>query len=283
MGSREEQAIHAATHGGIVHGLTNESYHAGPGWSVSGVKRFRRSPYHFHALKGPHGAPPKEPTAAMVNGTLVHCATLEPDEMPRRYAVGPDGPRTSKAWKDHAAWAAMTGLEPITGVQYIAALRQAAALRTLPDVDTLLSDGQPEVSAFWRDEATGVLCKCRPDWVSPVADGTGVILVDVKTTADASPEAFARSAANLGYHLQAAWYCHGYAQATGLEVHGMVFACVESEFPHAVAAYMLDDEAIAKGRAACDAALVAYAECERTCTWPSYPQDIVTLQLPPWA
>lgn len=266
---------------GVIANLPNGVYHAGPGLSVSGIKRFRRSPFHYRSLAQAHGAPPSLPTPAMMNGTLVHCAVLEPAELMRRYVVGPEISRTSHQWRDFAR--DHIEQQVITRVQYDAAMRQATALKGLEEVATLLEDGQAEVSAYWTDVQTGVLCKCRPDHVSPVAMGTGCILVDVKTAGDASAEAFARSATNLGYHLQAAWYCDGYAQASGLQVHGMVFAVVESEFPHAVAAYMLDDVGIEKGRAAVRDALNRYVECERADAWPGYPAGITVLQLPPWA
>jgi hypothetical protein len=279
--SAHMQAI--ADGAGVVHGLSNEAYHAGPGLSVSGVKRFRRTPFHFHALARPHAAPPAMPSAAMVNGTLVHCLTLEPAEFFKRYVIGPEVDKRSREWKDFVRDSTEAGWQVISAQQHQAAQRQADALRRLPDVATLLDDGRPEVSAFWTDEATGVLCKCRPDWVSPVAMGTGVILLDVKTTSDASAEAFARSAATLGYHLQAKWYCDGYALASGLEVHGLVFACVESEYPHAVAAYMLDEGALIKASAALRESLTRFADCVVSERWPGYPTDITTLQLPPWA
>lgn len=279
-----DQFAQVRTHGaGLLHGLSNTDYHTGPGLSVSGVKRFRRTPFHFHALQAPNAAPRSVPSPAMINGTLVHCLTLEPDQFARRYVVGPDVSKLTRQWKDFASEASAAGMEVISEQQAVSAQLQAAALRKLPDVATLLDDGRPEVSAYWTDEATGVLCKCRPDWVSPVAMDTGVILVDVKTTRDASPDAFKRSGADLGYHLQAKWYCEGYALASGLQVHGLVFACVESEFPHACAAYMLDDATLDKAAVSLREALTRYAECVKRSEWPSYPVDITTLQFPPWA
>jgi exodeoxyribonuclease VIII len=267
--------------GGLLHGLSNEDYHQGPGLSVSGIKRFRRTPFHYHALAQPHDAPPTAPTPAMINGTLVHCLVLEPDQFFKRYVIGPDVDKRTREWKEFLRDSSAAGWEVISQVQFDAAERQANALRALPDVATLLGDGRAEVSAYWL--VGGVLCKCRPDWVSPVAFGTGSILLDVKTTKDASPQAFARSAADLGYHLQADWYCEGYAQASGMDVHGMVFAVVESEYPHACALYMLDEPALDKGRAATRDALKHYTECVKADAWPSYSPEITTLQLPPWA
>lgn len=269
---------------GVVHGLSNEAYHAGAGLSVSGAKRLLKTPYHFHALAGPHGAPASEPTAAMVNGTLVHCALLEPELFDVRYAVGPEvASRAVKEWK--AFVAANPGREPITPLQRDRAYAQAAALRALPDVGKLLRRGHAESSAYWVDPATGVHCKCRPDFAAHGwgAAGAAVILVDVKTTSDASPEGFAKSVVNYAYHMQAAWYCEGYALATGCTVLGMVFAAVESEYPHAAAAYTLDAQAVELGAKLNHRARTVYAKCSTSGEWPSYPNEVIELSLPRWA
>lgn len=264
--------------------LLNHEYHAGPGLSVSGAKRLLKSPYHFDALARDRDAPVKAPTPAMVNGTLVHCALLEPDEFGTRYAVAPDDmDRRTKAWREFAEDAEARGLEVITHVQYAAAWKQANALRAHPVVAELLADGVAEQSVFWREQAHGILCKCRPDWRSPVQRGRGAVLLDVKTAIDASPEGFAKSCANFSYHMQDPWYCDGVALALGIEVHGMVFAVVESEFPHACAAYMLSDEARQLGRDLNARARALYAACKASGDWPGYPREIQVIDLPRWA
>lgn len=267
----------------IVHGLSNEDYHAGRGLSCSGVKRLRRSPFQYHALTLPSDAPRSEPTAAMFNGTLTHCALLEPGEFDKRYKVGPDVSKNSNAWKDWAAQAAADGITAITAQQRETAQRQALALSAIPDIATLLNDGAPEVSAYWIDAESGILCKCRPDWVAPVAYGSGVILVDVKTASDASPGGFARQCASFGYHLQADWYSRGYAAASGLEVFGFVFAVVESEYPHDAAPYMLSERDLKKAEAANREALTLFARCQAAGQWPGYAKEIQILELPAWA
>lgn len=270
--------------GFAINAHSNAEYHAGPGLSVSGAKRILASPFHYHALAQPHDAPPKAPTPAMVNGTLTHCALLEPREFDKRYAAGGEGAdKRSKEWREFAKHMADSGLEIITHQQREAAMRQAAALRALPVVAELLADGVAEQSVYWKDHAHGLLLKCRPDWRASVAHGRGAVLLDVKTAVDASPEGFGKACANFGYFMQAPWYCEGVATALGLEVHGMVFAVVESEFPHACAAYMLSDEALALGRERNALARKRYAQCVASGEWPGYPQEIQVIDLPRWA
>ena len=101
--------------------------------------------------------------------------------------------------KEGKAWKAAQTAEIVEAVDLARAQAQAFAVRSQPDLAALLAEGRPEVSAFWLDEQTGELCKCRPDWVSPAGDG--VILVDGKTCRDASPEGFGRAIWNLSYRL----------------------------------------------------------------------------------
>ena len=77
---------------------------------------------------------------------------------------------------------------------------------------------------------TGLQCKCRPDWIS--ADGG--ILVDLKTTEDASPREFQRSIAKWRYHVQAGWYMAGIEAAYGTRPSGFIFIAVEKKPPFAV-------------------------------------------------
>jgi PDDEXK-like domain of unknown function (DUF3799) len=272
--------------GRVIRGMPNERYHAGPGLSHSGAKRLLITPFHFHALDQARDddVPSTQPTPQQLNGTLVHCAFLEPGEFEARYVIAPDVRRNTRAYREFAAELEGTGFQPITAEQRDAAYRQANALRTLPDIAQLMRRGEPELSVYWRDPATAALCKCRPDWKSPVGrDDSSVILLDVKTAADASPEGFARAVAKFGYHTQADWYCSGYALATGVPVHGMVFAVVESEYPHACAAYMLSDEALRRGREDNMRARELYAQCLKTERWPGYAPQIQIIDLPRWA
>lgn len=264
--------------------MPSHIYHATNAMSAGGLKRMRQSPAHFYGLQlDPCRPPPGEPSPAMKNGTLVHCAIFEPEQVKERYLVKPDG--LSFATKEGKAWKEENGggtREIIDEMQLVAAHAQAAALRAIPEVAALLADGFGEASAFWIDDATGELCKCRPDWTVPAGD-SGVILVDGKTCQDASPEGFSRQIWNFDYWLQAAWYSDGYERATGERVHGFVFAAVESAWPHAAAAYMLDDDVLEFARAKNRQLLDLYAECKRTNNWPGYPSHIQPITLPKWA
>lgn len=276
-----------------------DDYHAGPGISNSGLNDFARSPAHYFALHLDPRRPPARERAGQLEGTLAHCAVLEPDEFDKRYVVVPeDAPnRPSVAqWraknpsaesKAAMAWwtdfnARTGGAKVITSAQRDVAMAQARSIRSNPDVAALLGKGMTEVSAFWHDEETGLLCRCRPDFVSTVSDD-GVVLLDVKTYSDASPSEFARQVARKGYHRQDAFYTDGYAQAAHVNVLGFVFVAVETEWPYASSAVMLDDEGRERGRSANRELLDRFAGCWTTGVWPGYSTSIEPIALPAWA
>jgi exodeoxyribonuclease VIII len=265
---------------GLMRDMPAEDYHATQAMSAGGLKRMRQSPAHFYGIQlDPNRPESGEPTAAMANGNLVHCALFEPDQVDARYVVKPDGmsfsSKEGKAWKE-----AQT--RTIVDAEAMAKARaQAAAVRAVPDLAALLAEGYGEASCFWIDEETGELCKCRPDWTSPAGDG--VILTDGKTCRDASPEGFGRAIWNLGYHLAAAWYSDGFEKATGQRVHGFVFAAVESDWPHVAMPYMLGDDVLAAARREYRRLLNRYAECKRTGVWPGYGSAVQLINLPKWA
>ncbi|HSJ40675.1 MAG TPA: PD-(D/E)XK nuclease-like domain-containing protein, partial [Xanthobacteraceae bacterium] len=223
-----------------------------------------------------------ESTPAQLAGELTHCGTLEPGEYPFRYAVGPEVSRATKEWKEFAA--RHPNHVCIKPAQHAAAMAQAASIRAHPEVGKLLAKGEPEVSVFWRDPETGVYCQCRPDWVHPVGNETmpGAILVDVKTYADASPAEFARQVGRMRYHWQAAWYSDGYAIATGVPVVGFVFVAVETDWPYAACAVMLDEESLDVARRELRPLVRLFEECNASGQWPGYSPAIEQIELPRW-
>ena len=109
----------------------------------------------------------------------------------------------------------------------------ALALREEPAVQSILSEGRPEVSIFATDPETGVLLKSRLDWMHPR------ITFDLKSlTVKKRGESFDKAVHNAiyyeAYHRQAYLYDYVRRLATG-EDHGhadFVFAFVESDLPN---------------------------------------------------
>lgn len=246
----------------------------------------------------PDRPPPRERTGQL-EGTLAHCAILEPKEFAKRFCELPkdaprrpseaqlnakkNSPESLEAIQWWASWNAKhQDLTIVTHAQAETAWRQADAVDRIPEISDVLKNGQAEVSACWRDTVTGELCRCRPDWVFKLDDGS-VILLDVKTFASAAPDEFRRQIARKRYHVQAAYYSNGYALASGLTVRGFVFLTVESEYPYLASALMLDEDGIVSGEVAYRRNLDTYSQCKRTGVWPSYSEEIAIVSLPSWA
>lgn len=260
--------------------LPIEAYHALPSVSKSQLDTLDLSPAIFFARHRDPNRPAPVAKSGRLEGNLAHCAVLEPDEFEKRYVIGPSVNRNTKVWKEFVD--AHADRVAIQQDQYEAAVRQAVSVRALPEVGEALENGRPEVSAFWNDPATGIACRCRPDWVHDCGEA-GVILLDLKTYSIASPSEFRRQVARKRYDVQAAFYSDGYAAASGRAVLGFVFVAVETEYPFAANAFMLDDDSLESGRQKYLANLRTYAECERTNTWPGYSTGIDIIRLPQWA
>lgn len=175
--------------------------------------------------------------------------------------------------------------------------RMRDAVMAHPTARALLSKpGVAERSVYWTDPATGLLCRCRPDWWI-TQEG---IVVDVKTTDDASPEGFARSIAKWRYHVQDPFYTDGINamrkqyRPEGLDlpmpakVRAFLFlavekdACVVDGVALGVAVYRLDDAGRDLGRVEYRADLERIAECKRAGRFPGYGDAVLGIELPRW-
>ena len=167
--------------------------------------------------------------------------------------------------------------------------RMRDAVMAHPAAHALLTGapGWPELSVYWNDPDTGELCRCRPDFWR--ADG---IIVDVKTTDDASPEGFAKSIANWRYHVQHPYYLDGISHALAqmgkptfqhpASAKAFVFLAVEKKAPYAVAVYMLDAASVQAGREEYRSDLDMYAHCIASGAWPGYGDKVQQIALPDW-
>ncbi len=148
----------------------------------------------------------------------------------------------------------------------------------------LKADGRAEVSVYWKDEETGVDCRVRPDfWAFSKR-----VVIDLKTTEDASREGFSRTVAKWGYHRQAAMYLHGCRQAirqSGSDIpapEAFAFIAIEKKPPYLVAVYVLQGESFGLGKAIFRRDLNHYARCLKDGAWPGYSDTIQELELPAW-
>lgn len=272
--------LQQAPSGQVLLGVPAEEYQRRElGTATSGVlQRLRtRTPAHIKAWAE---SPDDDQTPAKVFGKAYHCRVLEPEVFAETYAVMPDfgDMRSSKNRAMRDAWLdERHGLTVISQdfMERIEAMH--AALLAHPVAAGIMRDGRSEVTMRWVDDVTGVPCKARADWWVESRN----LLMDLKTTDDASPAAFARSIENYGYHIQHAHYCAG-AQACGIPVQHYLILAQEKERPYLPAVYHIDAAAEIRGFELRERGLLTLQRCNETNTWPGY-SGISEISLPAWA
>lgn len=142
-----------------------------------------------------------------------------------------------------------------------------------------------ETSMFARHHATGLRLKIRPDLaVMPCKAFPHGLIVDGKTTTDASVEGFGRAVWNLDYGLQAAHYTRVFQLAMGtVERPAFLWMAQEKERPFAAKYYAAGKDLIAHYDAKIEDLMPRVAECHRTGVWPGYGDGVETLAMPAWA
>jgi hypothetical protein len=256
---------------GTFYNLPEHIYRDAAGVNISNLKLMGRSPAHYQArVTGPKIAP----TPAMIFGTLLHSACLEPKKLAGSFVVKPEDmdfrSKVGKEWRD-----AQTA--PIIDAAQAAALNEAAAkVLSHPTASLVLDGADKEVSVFKRRPGSDLLLKGRLDAVK-VDDQGLTTIADIKTTDDASSNAFARAIASWGYAEQAAFYM----DLVGASY--FLFIAVEKTAPYEVAIYCLDEESIALGRERNNRHLDTLEACLKANEWVGYSQEIETISLPRWA
>lgn len=263
---------------GLTEILSERIYHA-PQLGVaskSALDQLDKSPAHYRAwLAGEC----EQHSPALAFGSALHCRVLEPSRYARDYAIRPDfgDGRTKVAKEAKTAWdAATVGKSIVSSGDAETIARIAASIEAHPVASRLFHGGIAESTIAWMDADSGVDCKGRVDYYR------GGVIIDLKTTLDASPAGFAKSIAGYRYHVQAAMYLQG-MQACGEKPKGFVFVAVEKSAPYAVGVYELRPEDIEKGDLAVARGLATMAQCLRSGMWPAYSEHIELIQLPAWA
>ena len=262
---------------GIFYGVSFGEYFSWPYASNSRLTRLMRSPAHMRV--GIEAA--REPTAALTLGSAIHTAVLEPDLFHKLYCVAPECDKRTTAGRD--VWTrfreATKGMSPLKPEEASTCTSVLAASRAHPMANLLLTlPGRNELSLVWDDEATGQRCKARIDRLC----GDAGLVVDLKTTEDASKVSFTRSIFSYGYYRQGAFYLDG-LKANGINIKDFSIIALEKSAPFGVAVYRLRDDALDAGRFQLGRLLARYAECEQEQRWPAYSKDIQDIGLPPWA
>lgn len=262
-----------------VYAMDDATYHADPvpdpgSLSSSGARRLLHAPALFHHER----THPRPPTTAFNIGHAAHALVL--GYGPELVVIDAPDWRTKDA-KQRRDDAYAAGEVPLLPHEHAQVTAMAQALREHQVASALFDpqSGDPERSLFWWDN--GVARRCRLDWLPHTVAGR-MIVADYKTTVNADPAKFSRTAADFGYHQQHAWNLDG-VRALGLhDDPAFVFVLQEKEPPYLVSVVELDTDAVAVGDLLNRRALELFAECCETGVWPGYSDEVEQVGLPGW-
>lgn len=256
---------------GIFFGIPMPVYRQADGINQSSLKEMAISPGHY---KSRLSEPQKEPTEAMVIGTIIHSAVLENDRS--GFVVMPDDydGRTSEGKKWRAAQTKPSiKSEVATNISgMIASVKRHSMASRI-----LFGEGNNEVSGWANHKDTGLLIKARADRLAMDAK-QNTVCVDLKTTdrGGASESEFSKSILSWGYDVQCAYYMDLF------QCSYFVFVCVEKLPPYAVNCFSMAQETIEIGRRKYESYLAKIKQCEDSGEWPCYGEDLKMINLPEW-
>lgn len=265
---------------GIYFNLSNDEYHGDPAISCSNIKDLLISPLKYWTYS-PLNSRKRKKTKAKTAGTALHCLLMEKEKFDEDYIILPKLKINSDFYieeskkpdfltnfklpkaKKASTFKYIGSKAIITDKEFEEIKESVDYFESIEAPSQLFQDGYAEVSIFWRDEETGLMCKCRPDYLAPN------YIADYKSIADI--EKIGRDLVSYKYHFQAAYYLEGLNQLKKLEIdtswgkgvyfpegwwskflrtdhNNFVFAFQEKEAPYLVRLKSLDEDVLEIGR-----------------------------------
>lgn len=285
---------------GIYKILSNEEYHADKAISRSGIKAYRESPYKYWAEYINPDRPAKKTTPAMEFGTAFHTFVLEPEEFDKRYAIEPIYQKKPEKLllKNVGRPAFEKCKEEIARIDFENDLLEQGydvecehknkmsrsdlqllcemneAIIDYDEARKLIRDAFYELSYFWKDPASGLMLKARPDILHEH------MIVDLKTCAKADSKAYQRTMAAEGYHLQGEIISQGIEVLEGRRVRNVLNICVEKEYPYEIGIKVISENALDQAAAEIKKILERMKYSFENNSWPRY--EIDEIDLPSW-
>lgn len=200
------------------------------------------------------------------------------------YRSGEDWPVKWLIEQQESAQALVEGKELVSAADYDKVVAMREVLCNIPAYNAIVNSetAQKELSIF--GEILGVGVKIRIDHVD-VVDGV-VMINDYKTTADASPEGFGKSAFSHGYLAKMALQRDLFVKAFNEKRKVVVGLLAQEKVePYLPMRYTLTDEQLRIGRLQYLEALATYKKCKELDIWPGYSNGITEQELlvPEWA
>ncbi|WP_370291546.1 PD-(D/E)XK nuclease-like domain-containing protein [Nocardioides sp.] len=174
-------------------------------------------------------------------------------------------PRATSAWKEQQAEVRERGGILLLPDEWAVVEAMATKLREHTTAMRLLAEGEPEVSIYAEDSATGVLRRGRVDWLHPT------MCVDYKTTAGTvHPKALAGrygTVRRFHYDQQVAWYLD-LLRDHGHPAEDFAFIFQSKTAPYDVTVALVPESELYEARDRNAEALRIFAACTASGEWP---------------
>ena len=225
-------------------------------FSYSALSAFKKSPEHLLDYYMNR----REPTKAQAVGSLLDRMILTPDDWEKFYVVAPQKPPFKKDLieqygkeegaklytekkEEYNKWLIENQHKTIISE---ADLKEAETIRDkvfdneeAREVLSRISSTQKELR--WTDKKTGIKMRGFMD-----GRGDGIIL-ELKTTMDASLETFSKDAIKWGYPIQAATYSEA-VKAIEFDFPDFYYLVVEKKAPYGISVFKADDDYLRWGK-----------------------------------
>ena len=242
--------------------LTHNNYFSSEKYiSNSMLNNISVSPEHF-MFKMDN---PQPSTPAMKLGSAIHMNVLQPEEFNKNYAVSPKFDRRTKIGKEDYKNFVNNNLSKTVISESDFEIIEQITMKLMKDkmVKSLLQQGEPEKIITWHNEHYDVNCKGMLDYYREGAD----MIIDLKTTQDASYNGFMRSVKKYKYHKQAAFYLDA------VKAQRFFIIAVEKSPPFAINIFELSENMLDEGRDMYNHELEIYEYCTKSDYWPGVGYD----------
>lgn len=247
-----------------------QRYHADPCMVPSLSSSIAQILLRESALKAWHSHPKLNPNyreefdGKFDIGTCAHAVLLEKDHSNIVIVQADDWrTRAAKEKRNEARAAGKTALLERHHADVMAMVNAADAFLLNSDIAEQWRDADSEVTGVCNEGS--VWMRCRFDRITK----NRRVIIDYKSTEDASPETFSRQIVRMGYHIQDAFY-RRVARNLGIVGPRFVFLAQSCNAPYECSLHACDPSLQEIAEAEVERAIGLWRECVTKKEWPSY-------------
>lgn len=237
----------------LTEGLSFDQYLERPGISRSDLVLFRRGPNYYKYFSQ------NKPSKALVFGTLLHQAILEPDT-DLVYTIKPSGLNLNT--KEGRAWKAKANGPVLTEQEDFDLKAMSVAFKSHPVASEYIKRSINEATIDF--EVEGVKCKARPDIITNMG-----MIVDLKSTRHLNARQMGYEYRDRGYDLQAGFYTLAASYVLKKEITDFVLVYILKSAPYEVMVKYTPRHDVLRSQDEVKQLINEFKMCVETNTWES--------------